>query len=316
MKELIEKINATFLKRVTDTSVQKEIWVNLSEQFRPEISQYRSARPSTIIAQETGDIGLSVLWIVQTVLIRPILKDISLYADITEKISEILLSVGNNSICALANSESSSNPVVYQEDNGYVFLTGEKKFITAGVNADLIIITCRKTGEEKVSGFALVDRTNLPSESLTDLNLNIFRSVNHSKLTLKNYRAEKSIIPELDPAIIRRSLKKWGIIERALIMESFISFMIYVNRLFSSKEIIIARDDELIDFLNLQTDSANRQLEEALHGKKIETQNADTAGVFSILQKFKEKLNNFNGKFSEDEKTKLSDLSLFDSFKG
>lgn len=316
MKDLIDKINSTFLKRTEDLASQKDIWIDLAAQFRPEINQYRTARPSTILARETGDMGLAVLWIVQSMLIRPILKDVSLNANITENISRILSAVDTCCICALANSESASNPVVYEEDNGRIILSGEKKFITAGVNADLIIVTCRKPGEDKVSGIALVGRETIPSGSLFDLNLNIFRSVNHARLSFSRFSTDRDVIPEIDPAIVRRSLKKWGIIERALIMESFISFLLYANRLFTSKDIIIAQDEELINFQGLQTESANSQLEEALYGKKIETKNTDAAGIFLILQKFKEKFSEHIERFSEEERIKLSDLSLFDNLKG
>lgn len=316
MKDLIDKINSTFLKRTEDLSIQKALWTDLANQFRPEINQYRTARPSTLIARETGDMGLAVLWIVESMLIRPILKDLSLAANITEDISRILSSVDTTSICALANSESAADPVIYRVDNSGIILSGEKKFITAGENADLIIVTCRKPGEDKVSGVALVERETLPVNSLIDLKLNIFRSVSHAKLSFADFRADREIIPELDPSALRRSLKKWGIIERALIMESFISFLIYTGRLFASKDIIIAQSEELLNFQDLQTESVNKQLDEALYGKIIETKNADAAGVFSIIGRFKEKFSEHIERFSEEEKIKLSDLSLFDNLKG
>ncbi len=316
MKDLIDKINSTFLKRTEDLSIQKALWTDLAKQFRPEINQYRTARPSTLIARETGDMGLAVLWIVESMLIRPILKDLSLAANITENISRILSSVDTASICALANSESAAHPVIYRVDNSGIILSGEKKFITAGENADLIIVTCRKPGEDKVSGVALVERETLPVNSLIDLKLNIFRSVSHAKLSFADFRADREIIPEIDPSALRRSLKKWGIIERALIMESFISFLIYTGRLFASKDIIIAQSEELLNFQDLQTESVNKQLDEALYGKIIETKNADAAGVFSIIGRFKEKFSEHIERFSDEEKIKLSDISLFDNLKG
>jgi len=316
MKDLIDRINSTFLTRTEDLSLQREIWRDLANQFRPEISQYRTARPSTLIARETGDMGLAVLWIVESMLVRPILKDISLAADITENISGILSTVGTDSICALANSENPAEPVVYEERNGKIIFSGEKKFITAGANADLIIVTCRRPGEEKVSGVALVGRKSLPEGSLIDLNLNIFRSVSHTKLIINGFQPDNEIIPALDPSVLRRSLKRWGIIERALIMESFISFLIYAGRLFASKNIIIPETEKLMDIQDLQTESANKQLDEALYGKIVETKNADAAGVFSIIGRFKEKFSEHNEKFSEEERIKLSDLSLFDNLKG
>ncbi|GEM_PF-924108 len=316
MKDLIEKINSTFLKRTEDLSLQREIWTDIANQFRPDINQYRTARPSTLIARETGDMGLAVLWIVETMLIRPILKDISLAANITEDISRILSSVDTTSICALANSESAADPVICRVDNEDIILSGEKKFITAGENANLIIVTCRRPDEDKVSGVALVERGTLPENSLIDLKLKIFRSVNHAKLSFADFRADRGIIPELDPSALRRSLKKWSLIERALIMESFISLLIYAEKLFASKDITIPKSEELMVFQDLQTESVNKQLDEALYGKMIETKNADAAGIFSIIKIFKEKFSEHNERFSDEERIKLSDLSLFDNLKG
>jgi len=316
MKDLIEEINSTFMTRTTDIAAQRQIWDKLSAQFKPGINQYRTARPSTVIARETGDMGLSVLWIVQSMLIRPLLSDITLNAEITEKISSILSSIDNGTICALANSENNTEPVVYEEEEGNIIINGEKKFITAGANADLIIVTCRKKGEEKVSGTALIEKKNIPDDALIDLNLNIFKTVNHSRLSLVDFKSEKNILPEIDPQVLRKSLKKWGIIERSLIMESFISYLIYANRIFTSKDIILVQEGELIDLQNLQTDSANRQIEEALYSKMIETKNIDAAAIFKILQKFREKFNSSPGFFSEEEKNRFADLSLFDSLKG
>jgi hypothetical protein len=125
MKDLIDRINSTFLKRTEDIHVQREIWTDLANQFRPEISQYRTERPSTLIARETGDMGLAVLWIVGHAY-PPILKDLSLAATLQKRISRILSTVDTTSICALANSESPSAPVTYKEDNEFIILPAKK----------------------------------------------------------------------------------------------------------------------------------------------------------------------------------------------
>ena len=316
MKELIEFINRSFSERTGDISLQREAWTRLSSQFRPDISQYRSIRPSTLIARETGDIGLAVLWIVETFLARPILSDISLNSEINPVLSGIMSRVDSGSICALAHSESRENPAVLSGPDGTLTLRGEKKFITAGANADLILVSCRNPGEEKVSRIALLEKKDIPHESLVDLRLDIFKSVNHSKLVLDGLEIGEEAIPSIDPSLLRRSLKKWGIIERALIMESFISYLIYVNRLFAGKNIIITTDEELITLEQAQGESAGRQIEEAVYAKKVETQNIPPAGVFTILQRFKEKYAGLKEKFTGTERLKLLDLNLFDSMKG
>ena len=74
MIDLLELIKSNYLKRTEYIDEQKKTWRKLSEQFRPDLAIYRTGRPSVIIARETGDLGLSVLWIVQAALIRPVLK--------------------------------------------------------------------------------------------------------------------------------------------------------------------------------------------------------------------------------------------------
>ena len=78
MKELIELINTGIAVRTGDLSMQKKVWEAVTEFFRPDINLYSKARPSVILSQETGDLGLAVLWIVQAALARPVLNDLTL----------------------------------------------------------------------------------------------------------------------------------------------------------------------------------------------------------------------------------------------
>ncbi|HQO40947.1 MAG TPA: hypothetical protein PK986_10795, partial [Spirochaetota bacterium] len=64
MKELIELIDSSIESRTTDLDMQKKVWEAAAELFRPDINLYRNTRPSVILSQETGDLGLALLWIV------------------------------------------------------------------------------------------------------------------------------------------------------------------------------------------------------------------------------------------------------------
>jgi len=314
MKELIGQINSTYCKRTQDLSMQRDLWIKLSNQFRPEISQYRTTRPSVLIVRETGDLGLAVLWIVQTALVRPIIKDISLNSQLSSKLSEMITGINNNSIIALAHSEDPKNPVTFTESDCILSLKGEKKFITAGKNADIVIATSRKEKEEKVSSIIFISRSDIEN-NLEDLNLKIFKSVNHSKLRLDNFNTSREFIPEIKPELLRRSLKRWGIIERALICESFISFLIYVNRLFASKEISVVTDNELSSMLEIQSASASKQINEAVYGERVETVNLNLERILNSAEKFKSKYMENYDRFIESEHLRLADLSLFDSLR-
>jgi len=316
MIELLEQINSTYLQRTTDILEQKRIWIKLSGRFRPDLAQYRAGRPSVIIARETGDLGLSVLWIVQTALIRPILKEIVLNAKEDKDLSAMLLRINQNSLCALAHSENSAMPVILNESNNKFILNGEKKFITAGENAEVIIVTCRIKGDEKISRIAIIDPANLPAGSLPDLKLDIMRSVSHTKLILNNTELSDFQIPRIAPIVIRRMIKKSGILERALIFEAFPSFLLYAEKILTATGTEISETDEISAILELQTASATKQIEESVYGEKINTANVPIQRLFPLIDTFKKAYIKAESRLSESDRIKLKDIFLFDNLKG
>lgn len=269
-----------------------------------------------IVARETGDLGLSLLWIVQTALIRPILKEIMLRSDNDNDLSRILGSINHNSLCALAHSENPAEPVILSEAGSGYILNGEKKFITAGKNAGMMIVTCRTAGEEKISRIALIDPSGLPEGSLPDLKLEIMKSVSHTKLVLNNTEVPHSMVPRIDPSMIRRLVKKFGIIERALILEAFLSFLLYAEKILNSAGAGISAYDGISSLLEKQTASATKQIDEAVYGEKIETQNVQLQGILPFIDMFKKAYINSESNLSDAEKIKLKDLFLFDNLKG
>lgn len=316
MIELLENIKSNYLKRATDISEQKNIWIRLSEQFRPDLKLYRIGRPSMIIARETGDLGLSVLWIVQAALIRPILNEIILRCETDKDLSLMLSIINHNSLCALAHSENPAEPVILSESESGYILNGEKKFITAGKNAELMMVTCRAAGDEKISHIALIDPSQLPEGSLPDLNLEIMKSVSHTKLVLNNTSLRRFQIPRIDPGMIRRLVKKYGILERALILEAFLSFLLYAEKILNAAGAEISLHDEVSSFIELQSASVTKQIDEAVYSEKIETQNIQLQKLFPVIESFKKAYLNTENTLPEPEKIKLKDLFLFDNLKG
>jgi len=316
MFELLELIKSNYLKRITDISEQKNIWIKLSEQFSPDLSLYRIGRPSVIVAKETGDLGLSVLWIVQAALIRPILKEIVLRSENDKDLSTILNKVNNNSLCALAHSENPAEPVILTESGSGFILNGEKKFITAGKNAELMIVTCRRQGEDKISHLALIDPAQLTDGSLPDLKLDIMKSVTHTKLILSNRAVQYSMIPRIDPQMIRRLVKKYGILERALIFEAFLSLLLYAEKILNAAGAVITVYDEIASLLEMQSASVTKQIDEAVYDEKIVTENIPLQKIFPYIDLFKKAYIKTESSLHEAEKIKLKDLFLFDSLKG
>jgi len=316
MIELLELIESSHLKRTTDINEQKKIWIKLSEQFRPDLSLYRAGRPSSIITRETGDLGLAVLWIVQAALIRPILKEIVLKSENDKDLSSMLAGIDHNSLCALAHSENPAEPVILSESAEGFILNGEKKFITAGKNAGLMIVTCRLAGEEKISRVAIIDPAVLKENSLPALQLDIMKSVSHTKLVLNNTAVKHFQIPRIDPSVVRRMIKKWGILERSLILEAFLSFLLYAEKILNTAGAGISVTDDVYSLIEMQTASATKQIDEGVYSDKIETPNVPFQKLFPLIDVFKKAYMAVENSLSETEKIKLKDVFLFDNLKG
>ncbi len=316
MTELLELIKSTHLQRISDIHEQKKVWFRLSEKFNPDIKLYRTGRPSVIIAGETGDLGLSVLWIVQATLTRPILNEIILKSEDDEDLSLMLGKINQNSLCALAHSESPKEPVVLSKTAGGYLLNGEKKFITAGKNSGMMFVTCRMPGDEKISRMAVINTAELPADSLPELELPIMKSVSHTKLVLKDTAVQNFQVPRIDPAFTRRMIKKYGILERALILESFLSFLLYAEKSLFLQGIELSPTGDIQSLIEMQSVSVAKQIDEAVYNDRIETENIGLNKLFPLIDIFKKAYIKAEHILPETEKVKLRDLFLFDSLKG
>jgi len=317
MQELYELIKSSYKDRIIDIKEQKKIWTAVSKQFKPDLTLYEKERPSVIMAKETGDLGLSVLWIVQTALARPILKEIFLKSTVeTQCIASLqkmpfLNNTDDSSLCALAHSEDAKAPVILSEQDENFILAGQKKFITAGRNSDLIILTCRTAGEEKINRIVIIDPKELPEDFITDLKLNIMVSVSHTRLTFKDYAVKKNQVPLIDPRIIRRIIKKFGILERALILEAFLSFLIYAEKTLAETG-IDSSCDNLFSLLEKQSASVTKQISES-YSDRIDTKNISFEEFMPVVEIFKKAYTKAENNLSESEKIKLKDIFLFDN---
>ncbi len=313
MKDLINKINSTYYERTSSPVRQKEVWHDLSKQFSPDINLYRHVRPSTIIARETGDLALASLWIVQTALTRPMIHELSLKSEEDNGFTEYIRQVDGKTVCALAHSESSSDPVIINFEGNHALLSGKKNFITAGSGSDIILVTCRNGGAEKINRIALLERSQIPDKAFTDLSIDIFPTVSHSSLELKNFKIEQSRIASISSSGLRRCVKKWGIIERALITEAYISYLLYCIRFIKDPQERSEADEQLRSLQEEQSSLVNKQIEEAVKTERVDTSNIDKTGISLIVEKLS--VIKDNDSLSEEDRIKIKDVSLFNMLK-
>lgn len=315
MNNLINKIKNTYTERCINYTLQKKIWEDLASFFKPDIKSYRLNRPSALIAGETGDLGFAVLWIVQTALIRPVINDLVLTAPEESTFISLVSSIDDFSLCALAHSEDRSSPVTLTEEKKCFMLNGVKKFITAGVNADYILVTCRDKDEAKINRAVMLNRELIDPGDMKDLNLPIMKSVNHTSLSFSNKTIPGKNVPQINDADLRRSIKKWNLIEIALIIEAFIPLLRYFNKAADAMGIKIVEDDILHNLISAQSSLAGKQIDEAFYEEKILTGNVEREKLLEIISGFRENRDKILSFLDEADKIKFNDVFLFDSLK-
>jgi hypothetical protein len=77
MMTIIADILTSYGERYDNPEAQKELWRAIARIFPPKLNHETSRLPSRIIAREGGDLGLSLLWIVQASLIGGIFGNTS-----------------------------------------------------------------------------------------------------------------------------------------------------------------------------------------------------------------------------------------------
>ncbi len=226
MVSLLQEIEHTYVTRCDNRSEFKSLWENVASMFPPDISKYADApRPSLLLALEAGDLGLSIMWIVQTAVIRPILCDLGIHEIVT---GNSTTAVSESSIGALAHSEDKNFPATICEKAGRISISGKKKYITGGTYADFLLVTARKEGEDAVSTLLAIPQKTLSPESFQKINLPMLRTIEHASLDLHHALVPQSSILPIAPSHLRQLLKRWSIIERGFIAEAYIGLCMYI----------------------------------------------------------------------------------------
>ncbi|MCU0847851.1 MAG: hypothetical protein MUD12_08180 [Spirochaetes bacterium] len=294
MTAFLEWIRAGYHDRCGNPALQKECWKKLLAEY-PPVLKPREERASTLISREAGDLGLSLLWIVQAALVGPIISEAG-YAT----------PGGTGGIGALAHSEK-IDPVILDGD---LTLSGSKNYITGGRTSDYIIVSARRPGEDRISAMVFIRADRLPEGSLSSLDLGSLRTTDHGKLVLKGFQAGKEDIVMDDGGAVRSAIRRWSIIERSLILESYLHYMYYLfkrTREAGAVPGLEAGDLELL--ISEQEKTADRQIESAANREWIEEAGTDFMKIISSANTIHEAAMKIKP-LPEEMRYRLSDLSF------
>ncbi len=293
MDDFLKRLHADYSARRDDRSRRAVVWNELCAHFPPSIEACAAGTPpSTLLARDAGDLGIAILWIVQAALVRPIASEIG--APGTAFSSPA-------SIGALAHSEDPARPMRVAMDRGGPALSGHKKYITGGLDADWIIITAMG-GDETGPRAVYVRTANLPAGALEEIELGMLGTTSHARLSLSGQSPEGAVLLPADGRTVRRAVKRWGIVERALILEAYAGLCSHLARRTGLAE-IQARLDELIAARSL---SRRGQVEAAMAGARIEPGGADVAELTGISASIAEAA----AALAAEDSRRLDDLKL------
>lgn len=314
MDQLLQVLEKQYMDRVRNMPLQKDAWKRFAAHYNPHKNYTGSRRPSLKLARYVGDLGMSLLWIVQASLIRGLLKEIRETGNESGPAS-ILKDYEGTHISALAHSEARSNPVIIGEKDGRLILSGEKKFITGGSTADYIFLTGRTAGETGISRMVIVPVAGLPGSIMPELDLNALFTVTHSRLLMDELVLDRASLIPMESRTLRRTVKIWGIIERSMILEAFLGYCIYLkDRLGGMGDMASLSDTMLAVMLKEQEEIVSEQIQAIQLGNRIEEKIVDIqklidiTGIFSIIDK------SHIQKFPEELQYRLKDLQFFGKF--
>lgn len=314
MEHLLKKIEESYARRTGNPSLQKNCWERVTEILPPTLAAVSSDSPysSGIIAEKSGDLGMALLWIVEASLIRGLLGELIKEEPSGSRLRGIAENIGPELIGALAHSEDKDAPLTLTEEGGRLLLSGRKKYITGGSTADFILITGREVGEEKISRMVLLPIGMLPPDALQELSLNTLGTISHASLNLERSGLPAHYAFSLEASTLRRALKKWSLIERSLILESFLGLMLYIMNRSSGLIVFEGNIRETVQRMRIdQTAVIRKQIASALEGTRVEENRIPVQELLDCVQSLKRALENDAGILSADLLARTRDLDLF-----
>ncbi len=276
-KNTFTDLHNSYLSRCSNLIEQKTAWRKLASDYPPDLTACPETRTSLRITREAGDMGLAMLWIIQTAIIRPMFD---LYGIYTNRIFKDYMkdeeAAENTFTGALAHSEDKSSPVLLSGNK----LTGTKKYITAGENADILLITARTAAESKTDTLLLVPASDITEDELIRLDLKTLLTIDHARFVLSNHRITSDSIISQDAKELRKRVLISSLTERALMTEASIGMLIYLAERISGMGASFSIT-ELEDTLERYKQSTDRIISESLRGERI---NPDLS-CFSVIMK-------------------------------
>jgi len=259
-------IGEKYLARCNNPSMQKKDWHTIvAEGFTPALTAESERRPNILLARESGDMGLALLWIVQAALIRPLLEDLAANPDITDQQHKIITPVTPEMCGALAHSDPPDNRLTVTSSGDMLLLNGVKKYITGGPNADFIFLTGRQPEDEKPSMLLWLTQKSIKQGELEILDMQSLCTSSHGRLTFLNKKIPASCKLSIRPSHLRRMLAIWGIVERTLIMETFLALLQYIR----DRSGIRNNDKFAYEVMSQQQEATNQVIREAYAGERV-----------------------------------------------
>ena len=285
METALTIIHDTYLDRCDSPGRQKAAWRDtISPVLPPVLTTADAARPSVMLAREAGDLGCALLWIVQAALVRPFLQLVKRQPGLRPDQQSLLSTISETDCGALAHSEPGDAPVVVSANGTGLRLNGVKKYITAGSQADFILITAREPGENKVSRLLLLPISAVTPAEMEVLDLNALRTTSHGRLAMNNKTIPGLYLLPLSPSLLRKKLKVNGLVERCLILEAVLAVMTYLNQRLSRHFSRPPADETVLNELAvLQTAYTTAAIRQAQNDETVLPQWVDLTAVNTAI---------------------------------
>jgi len=281
---LLEEIEKSYSERCGNSKAQIALWKKVSASYDPHENIQTALRPSLAIARESGDLGVSLLWIVQFSLIRHLIADLLTEMDADTDLHNTLIGLDPTALGALAHSDDASNPMMISPGKKGLTLTGTKKYITGGMTAEFLLLTGREQNDDKITSIIYLPSDKIPSMCLEEIQLNSLLTTSHGRLTLNNFIIDSSHMVPVAPSSIRKTIKRWGIIERSLITEALLGLLSYLNETIYrhiGKHLI--SENRMSDLIASQGKTCDNQIRCALDKMYIDEKKPDFAAIGSLI---------------------------------
>lgn len=308
MHQIYTYIKQTYLDRSGNHELQKELWQDVITCFPAMLDPQGNERFSYNCSSQAGDTGLAMLWIVQTALVQGIIHDALEDLNMQSGPARGLRALPRQAIGALAHNDDHKNPVIL-DTGSEPKISGKKNYITGGTTTDFILLTARTSPDEKTSSLILLKRQDLPYNSLDELHLGALATVSHARLTLDHVPVPADSIIPVDPARLRRSIKRWSILERSLILEAVLGLVKHLYNMLNTLQLNPDFSlEEISSLINDQQKLINRQIIAARKNEKIEESLIDIKSLQHMIDALERTSSAYEAVLSADQGHRFKDL--------